>query len=305
MAWALEAGDAEIAQRTAAALAWFWIVRRHVTEAVEWYDRVLAANPGDTHARAWALVHAGFVSSLASDLEVCLVRVREGLAQFVTLGDEQGVKAAQTYEALLLWYQRDLEASGHRFAEIQEVLRTYGFEWGDAFCGWFLGSVAWFGGELTSAFEHNIRSLEMFRRVGDLALIAWTVIRLGNIALESNDLDQATALYNECLPMMDDLRDRHGAGAVLLGLGMAAHFRGEMDEAQRFLTDAQTILREGGGGQGLSWPLSNVLVDTHTHDLLVEATQRYQASLSPPPAEWTRMVCSDGEAWRARTRSNL
>ncbi|MCI0786376.1 MAG: hypothetical protein J4O09_08690, partial [Chloroflexi bacterium] len=87
-----------------------------------------------------------------------------------------------------------------------------------------------------------------------------------------------------------------------LGLGMAADFWGDTDEAQRLLTDAQTSLREGGGGQGLSWPISNVLVDTRTHDLLVEATHRYQASLNLPPAEWARMVCADGEAWRARTR---
>ena len=89
-----------------------------------------------------------------------------------------------------------------------------------------------------------------------------------------------------------------------MGLGMAAHFRSETDEAQRLLVEAQTNLREGGGGQGLSWPISNVMVDTRTHDLLVEATNRYQNSLSLPPDEWTRMVCSDGEAWRARSRPN-
>ena len=101
---------------------------------------------------------------------------------------------------------------------------------------------------------------------------------------------------------MGDIGDRHGMGAVLLGLGMAAHFRDETEAALRLLTEAQTSLREGGGGQGLSWPISNVLVDTHTHDLLVEATHRYENSLNLPPAEWARMVCSDGEAWRARTR---
>ena len=45
------------------------------------------------------------------------------------------------------------------------------------------------------------------------------------------------------------------------------------------------------------------LVETHTHDLLVDATRRYQAGLDLPAAEWTRMVFADGEAWRARSRS--
>ena len=36
LSWGIDAGDAELAQRTAAALAWFWLVRRHMAEAVEW-----------------------------------------------------------------------------------------------------------------------------------------------------------------------------------------------------------------------------------------------------------------------------
>ena len=139
--------------------------------------------------------------------------------------------------------------------------------------------------------------------MGDFTLIAWTLLLLGNISLESDELDQAETLYDESLLMMADLGDRHGAGAVLLGLGMAAHFRGKREKAERLLTDAQTNLREGGGGQGLSWPISNVLVDTRTHALLVEVTNRYQNGLALPPAEWTRMVFLDGEAWLERSRT--
>ena len=237
-------------------------------------------------------------------MEGSRARIREAQAQFVELGDEQGMLEAQTVEAFILWFQRDLETSSLRFAEIQAAMQTYGFEWGDAFCGWSLGSAAWFLGDLTQAREHHTRGLEIFRRAGDHALIAWTLLPLANIALETNALGEATALYEQSRPMMVDLGDRHGVGAVLLGLGMAAHFRGETDEAQLILTEAQTNLREGGGGQGLSWPISNVLVDTRTRDLLVEATHRYQAGLNLPAAEWTRMVLDDGEAWRARSKTS-
>ena len=303
LAWGLEAGDIDLAQRTAAALMWFWIIRRHVTEAVRWFDRVLAADGDSPQARASALIHGGFIGTMIQyeDLDRCLAQIREGLSLFVQQGDAQGAGTAQTYEAVILWWQRDFEASRRRLTEIQTAMRASGFEWGDAFTGWFLGSIAWFAGDVTQSFEHNRRSLEIFRRIGDLALIAWTIIRLANISLESNELDQATVLYDECLPMMGDLGDRHGAGAVLLGLGMAANSRGETNEAQLLLTMAQTNLREGGGGQGLSWPISNVLVDTSTHELLVEATKRYQNSLNLPPDEWARMVVADGEAWRARS----
>ena len=182
-------------------------------------------------------------------------------------------------------------------------MRAAGFPWGDAFCGWFLGSAAWLGGDLTRANEYYNRALDIFQSLGDFTFIAWTLLPLANFALEANEPDQATALYDECLPMMRDLGDRHGAGAVFVGLGMAAQFRGEREEPQLVLIEAQTELREGGGGQGLSWPISNVLVDTRTHDLLVEATHRYQAGLNLPPVEWARMVFADAEAWRGRSKS--
>ena len=305
MTWGLEAEDADLAQRTAAALTWFWIIRRHVAESAEWFGRVLEEDRGSTNARASALVNGGFISTMVrqDNLEGCLARVREGQAQFVELGDGQGEKMAQTYEAIILWFQRNLEASSNRFTEIQAAQQAYGFEWGVAFCDWFLGSTAWLMGDLAYAHDHYNRGLEIFRRMGDLTLIAWTLLPIANISLESGELDLATTLYDESLSLMVDIGDRHGAGAVLLGLGMAANLRGKKPEVQQLLDEAQSNLREGGGGQGLSWPISNALVDTRTHDLLVKATNRYQASLSLPLAEWTQMVCSDGEAWRARNKS--
>ena len=49
--------------------------------------------------------------------------------------------------------------------------------------------------------------------------------------------------------------------------------------------------------------MSNVLDDTHTHDLLAETTERYENSLNLPLGEWVEMVCSDGEAWMPRAKS--
>ena len=274
LAWGLEAGDTNVAQRTAAALFWFWIIRQHVAEGVEWFDRVLAAGGGSKMSRAYALLQAGFISTMVrqNDLEGCRAQIREARAQFVESGDAQGAMTAENYDCVTLWWLRDLDASNRRLTDIQAAHRSNGFEWGDAFCGWFLGSAAWLMGDMTKANEHYTRVLEIFRRIGDLTFIAWTLLPMANISLESGELDQATALYEQSLPMMGDIGDRHGVGAVLLGLGMTAQFRGESVEAQRLLVEAQTNLREGGGGQGLSWPISNVLVDTRTHDLLVEAT---------------------------------
>jgi hypothetical protein len=92
------------------------------------------------------------------------------------------------------------------------------------------------------------------------------LVNLANIAVVDEKLDRATALYEESLRMMDELGDRHGTAAATLAAGLVAHLRRNAEAAERLLMEGQTHLREGGGGQGLSWPLSNTIVDTHTHE---------------------------------------
>jgi len=68
---------------------------------------------------------------------------------------------------VMLWWLRDFDASTHALADLQATRRSNGFDWGDAFCGWFLGSDVWLMGHLTQAEEQYNRSLEIYRRVGD------------------------------------------------------------------------------------------------------------------------------------------
>ena len=94
--------------------------------------------------------------------------------------------------------------------------------------------------------------------------MAWTLLPLANLSFAAGELDQAKALYERSLHIMGEIGDLHGLGAVLLGLGMLAQLRGDTDQSQLLLAEAQTKMREGSGGQGLSWPISNVLVPQET-----------------------------------------
>ena len=307
LTFGLESDDVEVAQRIAAALMWFWAIRCHVPEATDWYERVLAADSTPTKARAWALVQAGFTRPMVRlhDLEGCLELLREAQGQFVDLGDDEGVMTARMYIAQNLWFQRDLETASDLIAGIQADHQASGFEWGDAFARLFLGSAAWLMGNVQLSYEHYTKSLELFAGLQDIAQTAWVLLPLANIAMVTNEPERATALYEESLALMGDIGDRQGLGAVLLGMGLAALLRGEAEEAEQTLVRAQTQLRESGGGLGLSWPLSHALVDTHTHDLFLDATRRYEAGVNLPADEWVQMVYSDGEALRAHVRSEL
>ena len=306
LAWSLESADADLAQRTATALSWFWLIRRHVSEGVDWFDKALALDGGSPQVRAALLVQSGFVGSVLSqdDFEGCLAQIREGEKLFLELGDYQGMATAQTNEAVILWYQRDLEGSAARFTELQAAFRANGYDWGDAFCSFFLGSISGFEADLSLAKERYSRSLEMFRKLGDLGLIAWILVPLGNIVLALGDTELSSKLHEEALAMMTDLGDRHGMGAIMLAMGMSADLRGDTAEAERLLIDAQRHLREGGGGQGVSWPISNSMIINGTEEQLRDAADRYQHSLESPPDQWTKMLFADRDAWLARTSTS-
>jgi|TARA_B110000263_G_scaffold246934_1_gene258814 hypothetical protein len=88
LAWAVETPEADLAQRTATALTWFWLSHRHIVEAVSWFGQALALDEGGrTAARAAALVHSGFTGQILRqyDLDSCLAQVREGAAIFAEL----------------------------------------------------------------------------------------------------------------------------------------------------------------------------------------------------------------------------
>ena len=127
---------------------------------------------------------------------------------------------------------------------------------------------------------------------------------LGNIVLALGDTELSSKLHEEALAMMTDLGDRHGMGAIMLAMGMSADLRGDTAEAERLLIDAQRHLREGGGGQGVSWPISNSMIINGTEEQLRDAADRYQHSLESPPDQWTKMLFADRDAWLARTSTS-
>ena len=108
-----------------------------------------------------------------------------------------GELTADNYDGVMLWWLRDLEATKKVLAEIQLIHRSNGYEWGDAFCGWFLGSSAWLKGDMAQAVEHYSRSLEIYRRIGDLTFIAWMLLPLANMSSVAGDFDQAKEQYEQ------------------------------------------------------------------------------------------------------------
>ena len=135
---------------------------------------------------------------------------------------------------------------------------------------------------------------------GDRQLFGRTRFDIGNVGLYipfQSHRRQHTAVGG--VPISDGPCDLAARWAGAWG-GEKMRWRRLQAHRRRHRGSFLDVLR---GGQRLSWPISDALADTRTHNLLGEATHRYLAGLDLPPVEWTQMVCSDGKAWLARASS--
>jgi len=294
LGWGLD-HNVDAAQRIAVGLTWFWLVHRHTQEALAWFERLLA-RPSSPAARAPTLVQGGFFrSTTIRTTHESLEFFEEAKKLYSQLGDFAGLGEAVTYEGVSRCSLRQLP----RVREIMQASKTgmteAGFAWGVGFTSWFLGAVAWLEGDLHEARAQYRPALEIFQQAGDLTLIAWTTLPLANIAMDAGELDLARRLYERTLPMMNDLGDRLGVGATLIGLSAAIGG----DRGERLIGEAQHHLREGGGGQGVSWALANMRVDTRIRSDYVAITERYEAGFELMEEAWVAMVREDLAAWQA------
>jgi len=286
----------DIAQRIAVALIWFWLPNRTEHEGREWFGKILASDPPPA-VRAPALVQASFLYTVTPRRTAeALELVAEAKQIYTGLQDWPGLGQAMTYEAIVMWAGRDLDAAKAQLLGCLTAMQEAQFAWGIAFCSWFLGSIAWLQGDIDQARALYEPALESFKEIGDLILIPWTMLPLANIARDAGDRQAAHSLYSRALPLMNDIDDRLGVVATLIGAGITS----EGDSGHSCILEAQEHLRVAGGGQGVAWALSNMPVNTVDYKDHLAITARYRDSVDLEPEAWLAMVLADVAAWRPR-----
>jgi predicted ATPase len=103
-----------------------------------------------------------------------------------------------------------------------------------------LFGTAWLG-EYDTAARHLTAGLATSRELGAHWLVAWTLARLGLLAVERRDLTTAGAQLAESLGLCRDMGDRQGIARGLEGLGQLASVQGHPETAVRLVGAASTI----------------------------------------------------------------
>ena len=224
LAWALDAGEADLALRLAGALSWFWYLRGHWGEGRRWLEAALSLpDPGPMAARA--LTGAGLLACHLGDYAAARARLDEAVA----LEDGHGAAEALHLRELAALYHGH-PASADALVESAARLRAAGDAWGEAAALCTAGMAAILAGDPAAA-DVTAESLGLARDVGEAWALARALQYAGDVARAGGDPDRAGALYGESLGLYRGLGQREGTARVLHNLGYVALRRGCPGEA--------------------------------------------------------------------------
>jgi predicted ATPase/DNA-binding CsgD family transcriptional regulator len=251
LGWALDRGEAEIAQRLVYALSRFWYVRGHLSEGLLWSERALASDaetPTSEAARAGALAVTGYLTWARGDDRRSAELWAEAIPLFRRLGDVSQLALALHAAGLAEEDRGEHDRARAMQAEALALCRTSDdtvFYVGHML--YALGVVVYRQHrDLDQAEAYFIEALQRFRESGDTYGAGIALANLGRVARDRGSYAQAAALYAEGLALHWDDGDRGRIAACLNGMGIVAALAGQAERAGR-LCGAAEALREAIG----------------------------------------------------------
>jgi predicted ATPase len=254
LARALESNiEAEL--RLASALLWFWHIRSHKNEGIDWLEQGLsieAAERGDQSLtpnramiRGKALNASGALMSMFFDFGKAQARLEESLVLFRELryAGKQGM-------AYALWGLADMRSEGNRARNLLEqsltLFRELMDKFGVAQCLDLLGEMALEEGDRTRARVNWEESLALRKDLGDKEGIAYVFCNLGHFARSQHDDQVASTLYEKSLALYREVGNRWMMGQVLTDLGWMFYGQGDYSQAAKRYEEALRLHRDVG-----------------------------------------------------------
>jgi predicted ATPase/transcriptional regulator with XRE-family HTH domain len=265
LAWALEK-EIETGLRVAGALWWFWHIRDHKTEGVEWLEQALriesserrnqALTPDRAMIRGKALYVAGFLRLMFLETDQGASLSEESLALFRELGPSgrQGMAYALWNLGVAAGQRADPPKRKALMEESLALFREVGDTFGIAQC---LPSLA----DIVLVMEGNYErakalaeeGLALRQKIGDKDGIADTLWALGHLAFQQGHYREATARFESSLDLFREIGNEYGLIGVLFGLGEAAKAQDLYEKAASALEEARMLAKDTGSKRVIAY----------------------------------------------------
>jgi predicted ATPase/DNA-binding XRE family transcriptional regulator/Tfp pilus assembly protein PilF len=290
LVWSIES-DVEAELRLASALLWFWHIRGHKNEGIEWLERGLSMEaagrghepltPDRALIRGKVLNATGFLLAMLGNYEKTVALSEEALALFRELGSRGKIGMAYA-----LWNsadaggnQGDLRRAKVLAEESLTLLQEAGDKFGMAQC---LNTLAWLE-ELKGDFDKVKtlleESLALRKEIGDKDGIAGVLARLGTLAFWQGDLIRSVTSYEESLAVFREVGNEWARGYALADLALVARAQGEYGKATLMLEEGLTTGEEVGDKLRVSQSLQRLASVAQSQGDYERATRIYEETL--------------------------
>jgi len=113
-------------------------------------------------------------------------------------------------------------------------------------------------GDYPAAHQFLLKSLEIWRELGDNKAAAAAINNLSWVAAMRCEFDTARALAAESLMLYQELGDKRGIALALNNLGIAAIFQGDFTTARSLQESGLSLRREIGDERGIAFVMTNI-----------------------------------------------
>ena len=244
--------DRTAAARLAAALGLFWQIRGHWSEGRERLTAALAWLPDPSPTRATALLHAGRLALVQSDLAAAEGLFTAAQGDSAQLGDHRSVANALIGLGQVAGGYNDFGLARTRFAESLTLRHSAGDRLGNAAALRYLGDLSLMEGDpgRTRAFYEE--SLTLYRERGDSWGVATLLTQLGHIIMSQGGYGQAQARFEESLAIQRELGNKSAIARTLNALVQLLLLQGDYGRTPPLLAESLAIQRELGSRADLA-----------------------------------------------------
>jgi tetratricopeptide (TPR) repeat protein len=270
LAWLIERGRPAEASDIAWGLKYFWLIRGHASEGLQWYEQILNLPSLPPAAESKALLGAAGMWWTQGELG----RARTGLNRVLALahgaGDMEMIAQAEHMSGHVEHAVGNVSTARDRFARSIEGFRALGIPSGAGTALSGMAVLALATGDAGQAERLLNEATSVLRQAGPWFL-TWALYVRAVLAVRRRNADEAIALVRESLTHIRELHDRFAFVYALVPLAAAAVLKGDDAWAARILGARDAVTARTGV----------TVVDKSVQDLQEQSELEAHARLGP------------------------
>jgi predicted ATPase/DNA-binding XRE family transcriptional regulator len=232
--WLLDRDRPAEAAHIASGLMFFWWIRGHAAEGLQWYEQTLNLRPLPPAAESKALLGAAVMWYAQGGLE----RARTALTRARSLahasGDMNTLARTQDLSARVEWGLGNLQAARDWFTRSIEGFQALAIPWGTGNALLGMSGVALESNDLDEADRLLDEATSVLRHAGPWFQSRELFVR-AIFSVGRGNADDAIVLVRESLTRIRDLQDKYAFVHALVPLAAAAALKGDNAWAARIL----------------------------------------------------------------------